>query len=208
MSKMKRGKLKILMIDNYDSFTYNLVELFKLCGSDVDIIYNNVNPREIDISKYDMLCLSPGPSHPTNSGHLMQYIDYFFLDIPIFGVCLGFQALIQGFGGKLNYLNHPVHGRSSVIECKAKSVLFSGLEKDLEVARYHSIIAESVSDDFKVSAVYGSIPMAIEHKKLPIYGVQFHPESILSMKKNTGRLIVENLFQKLLEYKDGQRLSA
>jgi anthranilate synthase/aminodeoxychorismate synthase-like glutamine amidotransferase len=204
----KRGKMKILMIDNFDSFTYNLVELFKLCGAEVEIIYNNVHPRDINISQYDLLCLSPGPSHPTNSGYLMQYIDYFFLDIPIFGVCLGFQALVHAFGGKLNYLDHPVHGRSSSIDCKTDSVLFSNLEATIEVARYHSIIAEEVNDEFTVSATYKSIPMAIEHNNLPIYGVQFHPESILSMKKNIGRQIIENLFQKILEKKDKQRLSA
>lgn len=200
--------MKILMIDNFDSFTYNLVELFRICGANVDVRDNLTKPREIDMDKYDLLCLSPGPSHPLNSGYLLKYIDYYFLDIPIFGVCLGFQAIVHAFGGKLGYLDHPVHGRTSRISCKNNSILFSGLNNEIDIARYHSIIAKELSDDFIMTARYKDIPMAIEHKSLPIYGVQFHPESILSMKNNTGKHIVENLFQSIITNDDKQKLSA
>jgi anthranilate synthase/aminodeoxychorismate synthase-like glutamine amidotransferase len=188
--------MNILVVDNYDSFTYNLLESFKLEGCDLDVVYNSVNPESISIENYDLLLLSPGPSTPKNAGFLMDYIKRFKYEIPILGVCLGFQALVESFGGSLGFLDAPVHGKISEIVTDS-GVLFNykGVQN---VGRYHSIFAKEVTDDFKITArTKSGLPMAIEHVKLPIYGVQFHPESILSMAENVGKTLITNLLNQV-----------
>lgn len=190
--------MKILVVDNYDSFTYNLLESFKLLGCELDVVYNSVNPKSIEIDNYDMLLLSPGPSIPKNAGFLLEYIEIFKHKTPILGVCLGFQALVEAYGGKLGFLDKPVHGKVS--EIVTESGVFFGAESSIKIGRYHSIFAEEVSGDFKVTArTKSGIPMAIEHKLLPIYGVQFHPESILSMADNVGQNLLKNLLKSVRE---------
>lgn len=184
--------MNILVVDNYDSFTYSLLESFKLEGCTLDVVYNSVNPESIKIENYDLLLLSPGPSTPKNAGFLMDYIKRFKYEIPIFGVCLGFQALVESFGGSLGFLDAPVHGKKSEIETETGALFnYKGLQN---VGRYHSIFAKEVSDEFKITArTTCGLPMAIEHVKFPIYGVQFHPESILSMAEDVGKTLITNL---------------
>lgn len=189
--------MRVLVIDNFDSFTYNLLELFELEGCELDVHFNSVSPDDVDITKYDLLMLSPGPSTPENAGFLLEYIRRFKGQIPIFGVCLGFQSLILDAGGKLDYLGIPVHGKISTIDT-IDGVLFNDMPSRIDVGRYHSIYGETVPDEFVITAkTDDGLPMAIEHKTLPLYGVQFHPESILTMKANTGRKIISNILKKL-----------
>mgnify|MGYP000191302798 CR=1 FL=1 len=185
--------MKILVVDNYDSFTYNLLESFRLEKCELDVVYNSVSPKDIVIDQYDLLLLSPGPSRPENAGYLMEYIKAFKHKCPILGVCLGFQALVLEAGGTLGYLPTPVHGKISSINTKQLH-LFNDLPQSIDVGRYHSIYAKHVPNEFHItSETDDGIPMSIEHTSLPIYGVQFHPESILSMKMNIGQKIVQNV---------------
>lgn len=170
-----------LLIDNFDSFTYNLHHLLLKCGAlKVDVIRNN----EIDfdqILNYDALILSPGPGIPTEAGQMMQAISVASEKIPILGVCLGHQAIAEYFGGKLTNLENVYHGKQSSIHLKPDRI-FKGLPERIKVGRYHSWAVDlNQSKDLVVIAEdeFNTI-MAIKHLYLPIYGLQFHPESVLS----------------------------
>lgn len=175
---------KILLIDNYDSFTYNLFHyLDELNEGGVEVIRND----ELDLNnlqKYDRVVLSPGPGLPENAGKLMNFLEVYATESPILGVCLGQQAIAEHFGMKLKNLDEVVHGQARKVQIlKTKSGLFKGLPPEIKVGRYHSWVIDPVSltDDFEVTSTdeEGNI-MSIEHKTLPICAVQFHPESILT----------------------------
>jgi anthranilate synthase/phosphoribosyltransferase len=186
------NKPTILLLDNFDSFTYNLVDFFRRMGCAVKVYRNTVDPEVLARESFDLLVLSPGPSVPRNAGNLMQVIERFYREKPILGVCLGHQALVEFFGGTLANIA-PVHGKSVPIQHDGRGV-FSGLEQDCMVARYHSWAAADIPAELEVTArAADGVVMAVRHKKLPIEGIQFHPESVLSMKNDAGMRMLQNV---------------
>ena len=184
----------ILVIDNFDSFTYNLVDYFKVLGCQVKVFRNTVSPKLLQQEEFDLLVLSPGPSVPKNAGNLFDIIAEFHQTKPIFGICLGHQALIEFFGGELKFLP-PQHGKADSIIHDGKSI-YGGLSDTVEIARYHSLAAASVPDIFETSArSQDGTVMSIRHKSLPIEGVQYHPESVLSMKDDAGLSMIRNVVE-------------
>ncbi len=184
---------KILVIDNFDSFTYNLVQLLREVGDvQVNVVRNNAIPAALH-EKYDMLLLSPGPGIPEEAGELLQVIADYAHKMPILGVCLGHQALAVAFGGSLQNLSEVYHGVASTIEVIAQAEpLFAQVAPLFEAGRYHSWVVDprSLPACMLVTATApdGAI-MAMRHRTLPLQGLQFHPESILTP---TGRQILSN----------------
>ena len=177
--------MKILVFDNYDSFTYNLVHAVKKLGyTDVEVHRNDQIALE-EIARFDKIILSPGPGVPSESGILLDVITTYAPTKPILGVCLGEQAIAEAFGGTLINLSEVHHGICSVVDVIEDDVLFNGLDKKLEVGRYHSWAAEksTLPECLKITAVddEGMI-MALAHKTYDVRGVQFHPESVLTPK--------------------------
>ena len=171
----------ILMIDNYDSFTYNLVQAFRELGADMQVIRND----QIDVDGIRALApaaliLSPGPGNPDSAGVTLAAIKEFAGKVPLFGVCLGHQSIAQAFGGRIVHAKKLMHGKTSRIHHDGRGV-FAGLEQDFPAMRYHSLAVEreSLPDCFEISAETedGEI-MGLRHKTLPIESVQYHPESI------------------------------
>lgn len=184
--------MTILILDNLDSFTYNLVDFFRQLGCQVKVYRNTADPEVIAQEQFDLLVLSPGPSVPRNAGNLMRVIGRFYQIKPILGVCLGHQALIEFFGGTLANIA-PVHGKSVPIQHDGRGI-FTGLEQDCRVARYHSWAGDLIPPELEVSArSHDGTVMAIRHKRLPIEGIQFHPESVLSMKNQVGMQMLRNV---------------
>ncbi len=184
---------KVLFIDNFDSFTYNLVDDF--CKRDcIAKVYRADTPLE-KLKKIeqefapDLLLISPGPGNPSSAGVTLEAIDYFKDRMPIFGVCLGHQALVQYFGGIVGHAPEVMHGKSSRVTHNEKGI-FEGVENPLQVGRYHSLCATKMPDCLEVTAEYEKIVMGLQHKEKPIFGVQFHPESILTP---AGGKIIQNL---------------
>ena len=177
--------MKILVFDNYDSFTYNLVHLVeKITHQKVDVYRNDQIPLE-KVKDYDKIILSPGPGIPDEAGLLLPLIKEYASTKSILGVCLGHQAIGQAFGGKLLNLSTVYHGVSTPvkIDSKKNAPLFEGLPDELEVGRYHSwiIAEESFPDELEVTARdENNYIMALQHKKYDVQGVQFHPESVLT----------------------------
>jgi anthranilate synthase/aminodeoxychorismate synthase-like glutamine amidotransferase len=174
---------RILLIDNYDSFTYNLVQAFLVLGADVAVHRNDAITVEQALAlESTHLVISPGPGTPRNAGVSLRMIQAFTGRIPIFGVCLGHQSLVEAFGGKVIRAQRLMHGKVSPVLHDGKGV-FAGMPQDFEAGRYHSLIAEadSMPAELEVTArtAEGEI-MGVRHKTLPIEGVQFHPESVLT----------------------------
>lgn len=173
----------LLIIDNYDSFTYNLVQYFQLLGQTVQVYpHDAITVPEIATLQPEFIVISPGPGNPNQAGVSLQVIDAFKGIIPLLGVCLGHQCIGQYFGGKIVQAHHIMHGKTSEISHSGHR-LFLGLKQPLTVTRYHSLVIDpsSLPDDLLIDAISaeGEI-MAVSHRTLPLYGVQFHPESILS----------------------------
>ncbi len=185
----------IVLIDNYDSFTYNLVQLLGSFTPEIEVVRNDGCTME-DIKKMapKAIVLSPGPGKPAEAGICEEVVKTFGKTIPILGVCLGHQAICECYGGKIGYAKKVMHGKQSRVEIDQKSPLFEGLEKEILVARYHSLAAVEVPEELKVVAktADGEV-MAVEHKEYPVFGVQFHPESILTPQ---GGAIVRNFLRK------------
>ena len=170
----------LLLVDNYDSFTYNLSEYFFHLGQEVTVIRNDEPLHSLcDSSKFDGVVLSPGPKVPKDANHLMAILDYYVKSkTPILGVCLGMQAIAEYFGGTLCKANEPIHGKIRKIKSLDKDI-FQGQPTYLDVVRYHSWVVDKKPEILKCSALgTGGELMALYHKELPISGVQFHPESI------------------------------
>ncbi len=176
------------MIDNYDSFTYNLVQYFGELGQKVSVYRNDeITPDEIEKIKPNYIVISPGPCTPNEAGISLELIERLSGNIPILGVCLGFQAIVQAFGGRIIGAKRIMHGKVSSILHNGKGV-FDGLESPLNATRYHSLVAEqeTLPDCFEVTAwtndESGNIEeiMGVRHRTLNVEGVQFHPESILT----------------------------
>jgi anthranilate synthase component 2 len=174
--------MKILVFDNYDSFTYNLVHAVGRLGYEVDVARNDCITIE-EVGKYDKIILSPGPGIPSESGILLDLVKTYAPTKSIFGVCLGEQAIGEVFGGKLENLTNVYHGVSTEIRIVEDDLLFTGLERRFEAGRYHSWIVsrENFPDDLKITAVDAENNiMALAHQKYDVRGVQFHPESVLT----------------------------
>jgi para-aminobenzoate synthetase component II len=185
----------ILMIDNYDSFTYNLVQYLGEFGEEVIIKRNDeITIEEIERLHPDFLMISPGPCSPNEAGISLQAIEYFAGKVPIFGVCLGHQSIAQVFGGEVIRAERLMHGKTSEVTHDAKTI-FHGVHQSFHATRYHSLIVnrETLPNCLEITAEtkQGEI-MAIRHKQLPIEGVQFHPESIMTEE---GKRILQNFLQ-------------
>lgn len=183
---------RITVIDNYDSFVFNLVRYIEELGCEVEVQRND----RIDfasIEKSDGILLSPGPGIPSEAGRLFEVIEKFYQTKKILGVCLGHQALAEHFGGSISNNGLAIHGKASNILKTRNSTLFKSLPEEFSVGRYHSWNVDKVPADFKLTATTkDNIVMAMEHKRLPIFGVQFHPESILTPQ---GRTIIQNFIK-------------
>lgn len=186
--------MKTVIIDNYDSFTYNLSHLVKELGAEVDVLRND-QFRLVELEAYDKIILSPGPGIPEEAGLLLDVIRTYAGKKPILGVCLGEQAIGQAFGGTLINLSDVFHGVQTNIRLVESDYIFRGLPEELPVGRYHSWVvdAESFPGELVVTAVSpeGQI-MALKHRIYDIHGIQFHPESVLTPD---GKLIVKNWLQ-------------
>ena len=191
-------KPTIILIDNFDSFTYNLVDYFRQLDATVTVLRNTAAVGKVKQAKPDLMVYSPGPGNPKQSGHLLEYIHTFSGSIPQFGVCLGLQAMIEAFGGSLRVLQYPMHGKASLIHHDGQTI-FQGLPNPLTVGRYHSLAADLVPAEFIVSArsLDDDQVMAIRHVTLPIEAVQFHPESILTAKDQLGLQLIRNVLEML-----------
>lgn len=183
--------MKIVIIDNYDSFTYNLSHLVKELGAEVTVLRNDSFPIE-ELETYDKILLSPGPGIPKEAGLLLEVIRTYAGKKPILGVCLGEQAIGEVFGGKLTNLSEVYHGIQSPIRITASNYLFEGLPEEILVGRYHSWVVdrENFPDTLEITAVSqeGYI-MALRHKDFDVQGIQFHPESVLTPD---GKKIISN----------------
>lgn len=183
----------ILLIDNYDSFSYNVYQLTASVDPDVKVIRNDeMTVEEIEALGPDRIILSPGPGRPADAGVCEDVIRYFAGKVPILGICLGHQAICEVFGATVTYAKELMHGKQSKAALDVNSVLFQSMPGEITVARYHSLAADpkTMPEALTVTArtADGEI-MAVEHKEYPVYGVQFHPESVLTPD---GLQIMEN----------------
>ena len=172
----------ILLLDNYDSFTYNLAQFLGQLGQTLEVYRNDkISPDEIAAKKPERIVISPGPGTPQDSGICLDVIRRFSGQIPILGVCLGHQAIGQAFGGKVVRAREIMHGKTSRIHHDSKTI-FKDLPQDFVATRYHSLIVEEKSfpADLEISAQTDGIIMGLRHRKMRVEGVQFHPESVLT----------------------------
>lgn len=187
--------MRILLIDNYDSFTFNIVELLREVGiAEIDVIKND-DPFPDDVTDYSHLILSPGPATPKESGCLMDIIRRHYRSKPMLGICLGHQAIAEVFGASLRNLNKPHHGYRSTLQCIQPSTLFKEMPLRFTVGLYHSWVVdeESMPSELEVTAVSSDNHiMAFQHQQYPVYGVQFHPESYMT---EYGLKLMQNFLQ-------------
>ena len=172
---------RLLLIDNYDSFTYNLVQAFLVLGAEVQVYRNDaITPAQARALEPTHLCVSPGPGTPRDAGVSMQMIEAFAGTVPVLGVCLGHQAIVEVFGGEVGYARELLHGKASPVRHDGNG-LFSGLPHPFDAGRYHSLAATRVPDELEPTAYAddGEV-MAVRHRTLQIVGVQFNPESVLT----------------------------
>ena len=183
----------ILLIDNYDSFSYNLYQFIGEINEDIKVIRNDeLTVKEIDELNPDCIILSPGPGRPADAGVIIDVVKELGGKFPIFGVCLGHQAICEAFGATITYASRLMHGKQSLATIDESSALFKGCDKKIPVARYHSLAADekTMPDCLKITALTDEKEiMAVEHKDYKIYGVQFHPESIMTPD---GKRILKN----------------
>ena len=183
---------KIFLLDNFDSFTYNLKYQLQELG-EVKTYRNNLDLEDL-LSKAkdcDLIVLSPGPGNPSQAGNLVPFIKALAGQVPMFGICLGHQALVEAFSGAIVQAPVILHGKTSDMQHNGES-LFKNLPNPLTIARYHSLVASDVPNNFTVTASVGGQVMSIEDTKQKLFGVQFHPESILT---TYGQNIFENIFE-------------
>jgi len=179
------------MIDNYDSFTYNLVHLFEELGAEVVTVRNDaITVAEARDGGFDRLVVSPGPGRPETAGVSIDLIRALGPSVPTLGVCLGHQAIVEAFGGEVGQAHALLHGKASVVEHDGRGI-YAGLPERFEAGRYHSLAATRVPDELEVSAwTSDGEVMGVRHRELPVDGVQFHPESVLTLP--LGREIARN----------------
>jgi anthranilate synthase/aminodeoxychorismate synthase-like glutamine amidotransferase len=187
--------MRVLVVDNYDSFTYNLVQYLGELGSELEVVRNDrATVDDLLVRGYDRVIVSPGPCTPNEAGISLETVRRFpEARIPTLGVCLGHQALVQAWGGKV-ITHKPVHGKTTRIEHDGRTI-FRGLGTPLEVGRYHSLVADpELPDVLERSATGGEVVMAVRHRELPAEGVQFHPESVLTEQ---GRPLLKNFLEQV-----------
>lgn len=174
----------MILIDNYDSFTYNIVEYFNILGKEIKVFKNDeITVEELEKLNFETIILSPGPSNPDNAGITLEIIEKFYKSKNILGVCLGYQAIAQFFGAKIIKSKAPTHGKCSEIFFNEDEALFKGFSQGFNATRYHSLVVDN--DSIKppiipIAYTKDNILMGIKIENLPIYGVQFHPEAILT----------------------------
>lgn len=174
----------ILLIDNYDSFVYNLYQFIAVEDPDVRLVRNDrITPEEVLDMKPDAIVISPGPGKPSGAGICIELIRKLKGEVPILGICLGHQAIGEAFGATVTHAARLMHGKTSILEVAADDVMFNGIERPIQVARYHSlsVLEQTLPDELEVTARSreGEI-MAMRHRKYPIFGLQFHPESVMT----------------------------
>ena len=182
--------MRILVVDNYDSFTYNLVQYLGELGAEIEVVRNDrATVDELVVRGYDRVIVSPGPCTPNQAGISLEAVRRFpQARVPTLGVCLGHQALVQSWGGRV-IQHEPVHGKTASIEHDGKTI-FRDLEHPLQVGRYHSLVADpALPECLEQTAVSDGVVMAVRHRELPAEGVQFHPESVLT---DHGRRLLAN----------------
>lgn len=192
---MEETRRRVLFIDNFDSFTYNLVDDFckRRCQAKVYRADTELEELQRVAGEFepDLLVISPGPGTPDTAGVSLAAVGHFKDRVPILGVCLGHQVIVQYFGGRIGHAPEPVHGKPSRVTHDGKGV-FAGVENPLQAGRYHSLVALELPDCLERTAEFEGIIMGMRHKELPIFGVQFHPESILTP---AGGKIIENMLR-------------
>ena len=185
----------ILLIDNYDSFSYNLYQAIGTINPDIKVVRNDsMTAEKIEKLSPSHIILSPGPGKPSDAGICIEVVKKLYNKFPILGVCLGHQSICEAFGAVVSYAKELMHGKSSVIKIE-KDDIFKGLPENIQVARYHSLSAEKENfpDELKILAVADDDEiMAVRHRDYPVYGLQFHPESILTPD---GVTIIENFLE-------------
>ena len=187
--------MKIALIDNYDSFTFNVYHYLKNIKCEVEV-FRNDKFKIKQIRNFDKIVISPGPGNPSQAGKCLELIEYYFKNKPILGICLGHQAIAQSFGAKIIKAKILMHGKISKIKIlNTKSKIFKKIPKIINATRYHSLIIDKKTLDksFEITAQTADrIIMAIEHKNFPLYGIQFHPESY---KTKHGQQIIKNFIK-------------
>jgi len=188
--------LSVLTIDNFDSFVFNLVDEFARRGADVAVHRNSISADEaigiaLALPSPRMVLISPGPGAPASAGCTMELIRRAPAELPIFGVCLGLQSMIEALGGRVDRAAEIVHGKTSFISHDGGGI-FEGLPCPLPAGRYHSLAGRLMPRELRTTAWLGNVPMAVEHASRPMVGVQFHPESILTPH---GGLIIDNVIR-------------
>jgi anthranilate synthase/aminodeoxychorismate synthase-like glutamine amidotransferase len=186
--------VQVLLIDNYDSFTFNLVDDFRRRGVKVEVWRNDLGLERArgiiaGFGPERLIVVSPGPGRPEDAGCCVELIRELGPTIPIFGVCLGLQALVTAFGGVVGPAGEVVHGKSCAVVHDGNDIFF-GLSRPLKVGRYHSLVATSLGHELEQTASFGGLVMAVRHRRYPVRGVQFHPESILTAE---GGALLENV---------------
>ncbi|SHI31502.1 anthranilate synthase, component II [Hymenobacter daecheongensis DSM 21074] len=175
--------MQVLLLDNFDSFTYNLLDYYRQLGVHAHVVRNDVPLAEIQRLAFDAVVLSPGPGTPAAAGCLLALIEAYHQRLPMLGVCLGHQALGEFFGARLTRAARPMHGKLSTISCAIEDPLFAGLPARMPVTRYHSLVLKDLPPVLAPLAFTTDEPaelMALRHRTLPLYGVQFHPEALLT----------------------------
>ena len=186
----------IVLIDNYDSFSYNVYQLIGSVEPDIKVVRNDeMTIKELEAMKPEALILSPGPGKPEDAGICIESIKYFKDRLPILGICLGHQSICEAFGGTVSYAKELMHGKKKLMYKTGESQLFKGLPETFAAARYHSLAAlkDTLPAELRVTADSedGEV-MAVEHTKYPVFGVQFHPESVMTPD---GRVMIENFME-------------
>lgn len=198
---MTDDQLKVVLIDNRDSFTFNLVDELNRLSCEI-LTYQNYASVETITGLYesgqmDMLLISPGPGNPDSAGCCLDVVNKLLGKVTIAGICLGHQIIVQALGGSIGQFAAVVHGKSSLVTHDG-SGLFEGLTSPMKVARYHSLSARDVPEQLAVTAMTDDVPMAVANEEKSLYGLQFHPESILTV---SGQQLLHNLVRKASEFK-------
>jgi anthranilate synthase component 2 len=191
--------MKFLMIDNFDSFTYNLVDYFRQTKITMDVVRNNDDKllNEDFVLSFHAIVISPGPSNPSNAGYSTEVLKRYHHQKPFFGVCLGMQIINEFFGGSTSKSDIPVHGKTATIQILEKnSLLLKQIPNPFMAARYHSLYCANVPKSLKITSIHHQMPMSVEHLTLPVFGVQFHPESFLTPD---GLQIIKNFTEIVYE---------
>lgn len=182
--------MNVLVVDNFDSFTYMLVDYLQQAGANCRVVRNNESWRRLTDASVDAVVLSPGPGIPRLAGRLLDIVAHYHQRVPVLGVCLGHQALGEFFGATLTSAARPMHGKVSVIRTQTDDVLWRGLPTEFEVTRYHSLILTELPTQLVSTATTAQNElMAMRHRILPIWGVQFHPEAALTQH---GLMLIKN----------------